>query len=88
MIDTQESPDGKKSNVNPMIKERASNEVMAFEFKIGGMTCVNCSNAIEKAMKTEFESRGLIEVQIALLTHKMRITFNKDAYDAKEFSTD
>lgn len=96
LIDNLSKPDTTQNNQNLLgnqysiqTKEpEASNEVMAFEFKIGGMTCVNCSNAIEKAMQTEFEERGLLEVQIALLTHKMRITFGKDAYDAKEFTTD
>jgi len=50
------------------------------EFKIDGMTCVNCSNTIENAMKLEYESKGLISVQIALLTHKMRIIFDMPVY--------
>lgn len=31
-------------------------------------------------MTGEYESKGLISVQIALLTHKMRIVFNYDLY--------
>jgi negative regulator of genetic competence, sporulation and motility len=37
---------------------------------------VSCSRTIESAMKKEFEEKGMIEVQIALLTHKMRIVFD------------
>ena len=44
------------------------------------MTCVACSRTIENAMTGEYESKGLISVQIALLTHKMRIVFNYDLY--------
>jgi copper chaperone CopZ len=44
------------------------------------MTCVNCSNTIENAMKLEYETKGLESVQIALLTHKMRIVFELGAY--------
>jgi hypothetical protein len=70
LIDNLSKPDTTQNNQNLLgnqysiqTKEpEASNEVMAFEFKIGGMTCVNCSNAIEKAMQTEFEERGLLEV--------------------------
>lgn len=32
-------------------------------------------------MKTEYANKGLIDVQIAVLTHKMRITFNFLDYD-------
>ena len=35
-------------------------------------------------MQSEFESKGLISVQIALLTHKMRMVFNYDLYKSKE----
>ena len=53
-----------------------------FEFNVEGMTCIACSQTIERAMKNEFNSKGLIDVQIAVLTHKMRITFNyKDFQD-------
>ena len=50
------------------------------EFKVDGMTCVNCSRTIENAMNGEYGSKGLISVQIALLTHKMRIVFNLSLY--------
>ncbi len=52
------------------------------EFKIDGMTCVACSRTIENAMTTEFQPKGLLSVQIALLTHKMRMVFNADSYTA------
>ena len=29
------------------------------EYKIDGMTCVNCSNTIENALTSEYQSRGL-----------------------------
>ena len=52
---------------------------MIFEFKIGGMTCISCARTIESAIKKEFGEKGLIEVQIAVLTQKMRLTFRKSA---------
>lgn len=33
---------------------------MTFEFKIDGMTCVNCSNAIEKGLTAAFKDKGLV----------------------------
>lgn len=38
------------------------------------MTCVSCSNSIEKAIKTEFTKKGLESVSIVLLTHTMTVT--------------
>jgi hypothetical protein len=46
-----------------------------FEFKISGMTCVACSGAIERLMNNEFKKRGMVDQQIALLTHKMTVSF-------------
>ena len=45
------------------------------------MTCVNCSNAIEKGLITEFKDKGLVfegdkpAVNVILLMHKMKIAF-------------
>ena len=50
------------------------------------MTCVNCSNTIENAMKLEYETKGLVSVQIALLTHKMRIVFDLIAYQQNQIT--
>jgi cation transport ATPase len=49
---------------------------MILEFKIDGMTCVSCSQTIEGSMESEFNPKGLKEVQVALLTHKMRLVFD------------
>ena len=34
--------------------------IVVCEFKIEGMTCVNCSSAIEKGLKLAFENKGLV----------------------------
>ena len=56
--------------------------IVVCEFKIEGMTCVNCSSAIEKGLKNAFENKGLAQdpskpdnsgVNVVLLMHKMRI---------------
>lgn len=52
---------------------------VVFEFAIGGMTCVACSSTIERAMHSEFDSKSLLEFSIALLTHKMQMTFVQTA---------
>ena len=35
------------------------------------MHCVACSTAIENLMHDEFDNKGMEDVNIALLTHKM-----------------
>ena len=50
------------------------------------MTCVACSRTIENAMTAEFHPKGLLSVQIALLTHKMRMVFNADSYTSHSIS--
>ena len=60
--------------------------LIVYEFKLEGMTCVNCSGAIENGMKNEFKDKGLVlesekddqySVSVILLMHKMKISFNK-----------
>jgi len=61
-------------------EDRKSESEIIVEFKIDGMTCVNCSTALENLMKSEFQSKGLKSVQVALLTHKMRVVFDMTKY--------
>lgn len=64
----------------------SSKHQIVFEFKIEGMTCVSCSSAIERGLKSEFKEKGLAmdlekgtyDVNVVLLMHKMRIVFEKD----------
>jgi len=51
--------------------------IIVYEFKIEGMTCVNCSSAIENGIKNAFKDKGLVEVGVVLLMHKMRVQFYK-----------
>ena len=63
---------------------------MVLEFKIEGMTCVACSNAIEKGLTSEFKEKGLVTdsnmenhgVSVVLLMHKMRISFYKSKMES------
>ena len=51
-----------------------------YEFVIDGMTCVNCSTAIERGLNSEFKNKGLVDdksVNVILLVNKMKITFYK-----------
>lgn len=41
---------------------RNGRTTLIFEFKIDGMTCVNCSRTIENAMQKEYENKGLVMV--------------------------
>jgi len=46
-----------------------------FEYKITGMTCVNCVAAINKKVNESFKDRGLIDIKTTLITHKSRVAF-------------
>ena len=67
-----------------------------FEFKIDGMTCVNCSTAIENGLTAAFKDKGLVMdkdqdnsgVNVVLLMHKMRITFYKDTSEHHSVTAD
>jgi hypothetical protein len=52
------------------------------------MTCVNCSNTIENALLSEYSVKGLKTVQIALLTHKMKVIFSMKGYIEHKMSPD
>ena len=55
-------------------------------FKIGGMTCVACSGSIERLMHSSFDTKGMHEVSIVLLMHKMVVTFDLQTYEKKEIT--
>jgi len=48
---------------------------VVFEFKVTGLKCAGCSGKLERTMKSEFDDKGMTDVAIALLTHKMLTTF-------------
>jgi hypothetical protein len=52
------------------------------------MTCVACSGAIERLMNNEFKKRGMVDLQIALLTHKMTVSFEQSFFTEKTLTTD
>ena len=54
--------------------------LVVFEFKVTGMTCVACSSTIERHMASEFTAKKMTECTIALLTHKMTVTFKGSAF--------
>ena len=65
------------SNLNLDKKENSdADTIIIYEFKIEGMTCVNCSSAIERGLTSEFKDKGLIQegVNVVLLMHKMRVS--------------
>ena len=76
--------------------QNANNRAVTFEFKIEGMTCVSCSSAIEKGLTYAFKNRGLLidpskehaGVQVALLMHKMRISFHQSLVEMNGISAE
>ena len=63
-------------------------DFIEFEFKITGMTCVACSNSIERLMHNEFDAKGLKSVAIVLLTHKMKAVFIASSFATKKVTPD
>jgi len=44
------------------------------------MTCVACSGTVENHMKKEFGPKKMVEINVALLCHKMTASFNESAF--------
>ena len=63
--------------------QREAQDLVEFEFKVTGMTCVACSGTIERMMHNEFDSKGMKSVAIVLLTHKMTATFESRSFTTK-----
>ena len=63
-------------------------DFIEFEFKITGMTCVACSNSIERLMHNEFDAKGMKSVAIVLLTHKMKAVFIASSFATKKVTPD
>lgn len=71
-------------------------QVIKYEFKIEGMTCVACSSAIEKGLTLVFKDKGLIyddekgkyEVNVALLMHKMNVSFDQSEANKNSITSD
>jgi cation transport ATPase len=61
-------------------------DLVVFDFTVGGMSCVACSSTIERHMKSEFTGKKMTECAIALLTHKMSVTFKQSAFNEKMVS--
>ena len=62
-----------------------------YEFVIDGMTCVNCSTAIERGLNAEFKNKGLVDdksVNVILLVNKMKITFYKQIAEKHSIDAD
>jgi hypothetical protein len=83
---------GRAASLHDILEQEC---IIVYEFKLEGMTCVNCSSAIENGMKIEFKDKGLVRegekddqysVSVILLMHKMKISFNKKV--ARQHSVD
>ena len=53
-------------------------------FAIDGITCSNCTNGIEKAVRTEFSRKGLQSVTCLLLTQKLVVEFSSEEVSAND----
>lgn len=64
--------------------QSSSSSLVELEFKIVGMSCVNCSNAVESIVRKAFPE--IADVQITLLTCKMRVKFDSKLFFTKEIT--
>ena len=55
--------------------QEVDEEIIEFEFSVTGMSCVNCSNNIEKKMRGEYNDKEMQSINIILLVHKMLTRF-------------
>ena len=67
-----------------LVQEQKGEDLVEFEFKVTGMTCVACSSSIERLMHNEFDAKGMKSVAIVLLTHKMTATFEAKSFNTKQ----
>jgi cation transport ATPase len=63
-------------------------DLVEFLFTVSGMTCVACSNTVERLMKQSFSEKGMVEVNIVLLTCKMTARFKASAFTKKQVTPD
>ena len=71
-------------NIDNKVDFSEKQTLIIFEFAVNGMTCVACSSTIERAMHTEFDQKHMVDFSIALLTHKMQMTFAESVFKNKE----
>jgi copper chaperone CopZ len=73
-----------EEKVKPAKLNPSKVRVYILEFTIEGMTCSSCTNSITKAMIQNFKAKGLIKVNVVLLTHNLVIGIK---HSAKEIIT-
>ena len=62
-------------------KKIVEEQYIEFEFQITGMSCVNCSNNIERKMRGAYEEKEMQSINIILLVHKMLTRFPQHIFD-------
>lgn len=65
-----------------MSSSKSFKTIINYEFQVDGITCTNCTNSIEKAIRENFTLKGLIDVNCALLTHELKVVFQDLAEDS------
>ena len=65
-------------------QEEQVKDNIIFEFNVSGMTCVACSNSIERLIHNEFDKKCMVSVTIILLTNKMYCTFESHVFNDKK----
>ena len=69
-----------ESCISPIVSE-ATQTITEYEFIVTGMTCVACSNNIERNMHKKFDEKGLNSISVVLLTNKLQASFIRDTQD-------
>ena len=58
-------------------------DLIEFEFKVSGMSCVNCSANIERKFHAQYDEKELKSVTIVLLVHKLIAVFPQRVFSSR-----
>ena len=83
-LNTSDDEDDKQALLSPLdlnISPITSQTVVEYEFAVTGMSCVACSNNVERKMHEFYDNEGLQSVSVVLLTNKMVAAFIQKSHD-------
>ena len=67
----------------PVSGATQAEDLIQFEFKVSGMSCVNCSNNIERKIHGQFDEKEMKSVTIVLLVHKLFTVFPQRVFSSR-----
>ena len=67
----------------PSLHATQAGDLIQFEFKVSGMSCVNCSNNIENKLHGKFDEKEMKSCTIVLLVHKLFTVFPQRVFSSR-----